>query len=275
MAKTFYNNLFKGIIGRAKNTFKNPHAEVNIDWFYLKYLKHLPADKIHTHKLFGNRTFFYGGPEYLHGLQEIFIEGVYNQVLPENAYVLDCGAHIGLSVLFLKRICQSANIVAFEPDIQNYSLIQKNISSHHLTGVTLKNEAVWIENTTLNFIQDGNMGSKIGTGSSAKTIKVPAIRLKDYLETKIDFLKLDIEGAEYNVIKDIQDKLHYVTNMFIEYHGTFSQNGELVEIFDIIDKAGFRFYIKEAANNYKHPFLPKETKSAYDLQLNIFCFRIL
>jgi hypothetical protein len=89
----------------------------------------------------------------------------------------------------------------------------------------------------------------------------------------VDFLKLDIEGAEYKVLKDITENLHYVTNMFVEYHGTFPQNNELVEIFEIISKAGFRFYIKEAANNYPYPFLPKPRKLDYDVQLNIFCFK--
>ena len=64
-----------------------------------------------------------------------------------------------------------------------------------------------------------------------------------------------------------------VNNMFVEYHGTFEQNNELLEIFDIILKAGFKFYIKEAANTYNHPFLRKKTEHDYDLQLNIFCFR--
>jgi hypothetical protein len=63
--------------------------------------------------------------------------------------------------------------------------------------------------------------------------------------------------------------------MFIEYHGSFAQNDELLEIFEIIVKSGFKFYIKEAAINYEHPFLQKQEKLNYDVQLNIFCFRNL
>ena len=275
MAKrtTFYSNIFKGIKQRAKNISNNPYSKININWFYLKYLKHLPADKIHSHKLFGHKTFFYGGPEYLHGMEEIFIEGVYKQDLPENANIIDCGGHIGLSVIYLKNIYPGANIIVFEPDMKNYSLLKKNISSHQLNNINARQEAVWVENTSLHFIQEGNMGSKIGNEISENTTEVKAIRLKDFLDKKIDFLKLDIEGAEYKVLKDIKENLHYVTNMFIEYHGTFSQNEELLEIFEIIVQSSFRFYIKEAANNYKHPFFPKQRELDYDVQLNIFCFR--
>ena len=67
----------------------------------------------------------------LHGVKEIFIEDVYYQQLPENAYILDCGAHIGLSVIYLKSICPSANIICFEPDNKNFELLQKNIASHN------------------------------------------------------------------------------------------------------------------------------------------------
>lgn len=269
---TFYANLFKGIAHRTKKIFYNPYSKVNVNWFYLKYLKHLPANKIHWHQLLHRKTFFNGGPEYLHGLHEIFLENIYNQKLPENAYILDCGAHIGLSVIYLKSICPSAHIVCFEPDKKNFDLLQKNISSHALKNIDAKNEAVWNENTMLNFLQEGNMSSKIDTLNANNTVKIKATRLKDYLNKKIDFLKLDIEGAEYKVVKDIEENLNQVDRMFIEYHGAFSQNNELVEIFKIISNAGFEFYIKEAAVNHPHPFLP-EKKSDYDIQLNIFCFK--
>jgi len=273
VSNSFYKNLFNGINSRIKKTINNPYKEVNINWFSLKYLKHIPADKIHSHKLLDHDTFFCGGPEYLHGLKEIFIDGVYNQQLPENAYIIDCGAHIGLSVIYLKSICPSGHIICFEPDAKNFDLLQKNISSHQLKNIEAREEAVWVENTTLNFIQDGNMGSKIGDTKSSNSVKVKAVRLKDFLNKKVDFLKLDIEGAEYEVLKDISGSLENIDKMFIEYHGTFEQNNELLEILDLVLKAGFKFYIKEAASVFDQPFLPKKHTGQYDLQLNMFCFK--
>lgn len=246
---------------------------MNINWLSLKYLKHLPANKIHSHKLFDHETFFYGGPEFLHGLKEIFVDDIYDQQLPENAYLLDCGAHIGMSVIYLKSICPGAHILCFEPDQKNYELLKKNISSHQLKDIDARNEAVWNENTSLDFIQEASMGSKIATNHTANTVSVKAIRLKDYLNEKIDFLKLDIEGAEYKVLKDIADNLQLVSKLFIEYHGKFSQNNEMLEIFSIIQNAGFQFYIKEATSVYDQPFLRKKSPVDYDIQLNIFCFR--
>lgn len=273
VSNSFNKNLFAGIKSRIKKTFHNPYRAVNINRISLKYLKHLPADKIHSHKLLQHQTFFYGGLEYLHGIKEIFLEGVYNQRFPENAYIIDCGAHVGLSVIYLKSICPTANIVCFEPDTKNFNLLEKNISSHHLKNVEAKKEAVWTENTSLTFIQDGNMGSKIGDNTSSNSVEVNATRLKDYLNKNVDFLKMDIEGAEYQVLKDITENLKNVNKMFIEYHGTFEKNNELLEIFDLVSNAGFKFYIKEAASIFEQPFLPKTAPTDYDLQLNIFCFK--
>src|SRR6185437_891473 len=263
-------NLINGINLRIKKSFSNPYKEINVNWFSLKYLKHVPADKIHSHQLLEHPTYFYGGSEYLQGLKEIFLEGVYKQTLPENSFIIDCGAHIGLSVIYLKNICPTARIICFEPDEKNFSLLQKNILSHHLENVDAKQEAIWDENTSLNFIQDGNMGSKIGETTSSHAVTVKAARLKDYLDEKVDFLKMDIEGAEYKVLKDISEKLENVEKMFIEYHGTFNQNKELLEIFEIILKKGFKFYIKEAASVFDQPFYSKNYSGEYDLQLNIF-----
>ncbi|MEO8855235.1 MAG: FkbM family methyltransferase [Ginsengibacter sp.] len=270
---SFIKNISVGVTKKFRSLWNNPYKKINLNWFLIKYLKHLPPDNIHFHKLLNHKTFFHGGPEYLHGLKEIFIDHIYNQQLPANAYIIDCGAHIGLSVIYLKSICLSAHIVCFEPDAKNFELLEKNIDSHKLKNIEAKNEAVWFENTSLNFIQDGNMGSKIGEAKSSHNVTVKATRLKDYLDKKVDFLKLDIEGAEYKVLKDISGSLVNVNKMFIEYHGTFDENNELLEIFEIVTKAGFKFYIKEATSVFDQPFLSKNYSGEYDLQLNIFCFR--
>jgi FkbM family methyltransferase len=230
---------------------------------------------LHSHKLFGHETWFVSGQEYLHGIKEIFIEEIYRQTLPPNAFILDCGANIGLSVIYLKKICPTATIIAFEPDPNNFELLQKNIASHDLQNVVLKNEAVWKEDTMLSFESEGTMSSKIVFDKETDRSKLTkAVRLKDHLNRKIDFLKIDIEGAEYQVLCDIGDNLSFVTNLFVEYHGMFGQISELSELFDLFSKKGFRYYIKEATPVYETPFLrDKKNSILYDIQLNIFCFR--
>ena len=66
-----------------------------------------------------------------------------------------------------------------------------------------------------------------------------------------------------------------VKALFLEYHGMFDQVRELTEIFQLIQQAGFIYYIKEAAEIYKSPFMASAAvqRPTYDVQLNIFCFR--
>lgn len=271
---SFLKNISTGISKKIKGVLANPYKEVNVSWIKLKYYKHLSAGKLRTHKLFGKPFYFYSPMELLHGLREIFIDKIYKQKLSEDPYIIDCGANIGMSVIYMKSLFPKARIIAFEPDETNFELLAKNIKSFGYSGVILRKEAVWIENTTLLFSNESSMGSKIETVNSAKTKEVQAVRLKDLMKEDIDFLKIDIEGAENAVLNDIADRLYFVKNMFLEYHGTFNQNNELVKMINIINEAGFNFYIKEAASIYDTPFdRIKNPNTSYDVQLNIFCFR--
>lgn len=272
--KSFGKNILHGIRGRLEKTFRNPYRVVNVDRFTLIRYKHLAPGKIRTHRLFGKEIAFLSSTELLHGFKEIFVDEIYKQELPAKPYIIDCGANIGLSVIYMKHLYPDAEILAFEPDEQNFNLLERNVRSFGFTDVVLKQEAVWVEDTILNFSSEGSMSSKIETRDNAVGTAVKATRLKNYLNRKIDFLKIDIEGAEFEVLKDIRENLHFVNNLFLEYHGAFSQNAELTSLFSIITDSGFNFYIKEATEVYKSPFQRvKKPGMPYDVQLNIFCFR--
>jgi len=272
--KSFFRNIIKGSKNKIKFILHNPYKKINLNWFKIKYYKHLSPGKIKTHILFGKKLSFFDPVQLVSGLTEIFIDEAYKMQLADCPYILDCGANIGLSVIYIKKQHPNAEIVAFEPDDMNYSLLAENMKSFGYTDVTIRKEAVWINNTQIYFSNEGSMSSKIERENSSNTTEVKAIRLKDFLTRKVDFLKIDIEGAEYTVLNDIAGELHFVKNMFLEYHGTFSQNAELTKLFSIISNCGFNYYIKEAAPLYHFPFLRTGTPSVgYDVQLNIFCFR--
>ena len=272
--KSFIKNIARGLQKRAAGIFSNPYKDVNVNWFTIKYYKHLPVGRIRVHRLFNHSLYFCSASELLHGLKEIFIEHIYKQEFSDNPYIIDCGANIGMSVIYMKQLYPQAEILAFEPDETNFELLTRNVASFGYTGVNLHKEAVWNENTTLSFSSESSMGSKIELNNAANTKEVKAVRLKDFLKREVDFLKIDIEGAEFTVLTDIGDSLQYVKNMFLEYHGTFDQNRELVKMINIVNDAGFNFYIKEAAPIYNTPFYrTKNPNTPYDVQLNIFCFR--
>ena len=273
--KSLLSNLVKGINQRVSKTFDNPYRDLNLGFFKLKYLKHLPAGVERQHQYKSGIIYYTNPQELLHGFDEIFIQEIYKIVLQPDCYIIDCGANIGLSVLYLKQLFPNAIIIAFEPDKNNFKLLTKNVASFQLPGVELREEAVWIENAMIGFKNEGSMSSKVDPNSK-ETTKVKACRLKDLLVKQVDFLKIDIEGAEYEVLKDIAESLFNVRNLFIEYHGSFGQNNELTHMFTILTNNGFNYYIKEATPVYKKPFFESSDqtiKRDWDVQLNIFCFR--
>lgn len=271
--KSFIRNILAGIYKRLRRPI-NPYKEVNLNWLTLKYYKHLPPGKLRRHRMLGKNLYFTSAPELLHGLKEIFIDKTYQQQLSQNPYIIDCGANIGLSVIYIKENHPTAQIVAFEPDEKNFMLLSKNIDSFGYKNVTIRKEAVWTKNTLLQFSNEGSMSSKIETGQPANAKQVTAIRLKDLLDKPVDFLKIDIEGAEFEVMCDLDEKLSFVKNLFLEYHGSFEQTSQLTKLFTILSKNGFSYYIKEATSIYKNPFTKKKDYLIpYDIQLNIFCFR--
>lgn len=270
---SFGKNILHGIRSRLGKMVENPYRKVNISLARRLYYKHLTPGKLRKHRLFGRGISYVSSTELLHGLKEIFIEEVYKQELPARPYIIDCGANIGLSVIYLKRLFPDAEIIAFEPDEQNFRLLQENIHAFGYAGIIARKEAVWIKNEMMSFSGKGSTESKL-LPDSDQPASVNAIRLKEIVNRKVDFLKIDIEGAEYAVINDLRESLHFVQHLFLEYHGNFNQNDQLNEIFSILTGSGFSYYIKEAASVYNTPFYRTgHAGILYDLQLNIFCFR--
>lgn len=278
MKSSLLTNLLSGIAFKYKQLNKAYYkSDFGLNIFDILYLKHLPKDDV-VKKIrlkFGD-VFYMSAADLHHSLIEIFEDKIYWQELKEHSYILDCGANIGLSAIYLKSICPTAAIECFEPDTKNFELLSRNIHSCRLANIHLHNAAVWKENTTLQFVNDGSLSSRVDNSlTNITSIKIDALRLKDFMTKEIDFLKIDIEGAEYEVLKDIEECLHFVKNFFLEYHGKFSENDQLLEMLDIVKRAGFKFYIREAGAVYKTPFTRKDDGMAriYDVQLNIFCFR--
>lgn len=213
---------------------------------------------------------------FLHSLDEIFGQDTYKFISnKDNPVIIDCGANIGLSVLYFNRLFPNATIIAFEPDEQIFQLLKKNITQINTNkNIQILKEAVWICDTELSFFSEGSLAGSSVTdfGKTNNVITVKAVDLKKYLTKKIDFLKIDIEGAENDVIFDIAPLLHNVENLFLEYHGLRDNPQNLGDILNLIKEQGFQYYIRVAADNMRLPFC-EEMTYAFNQQLNIFCYR--
>ncbi len=185
--------------------------------------------------------------------------------------IYDCGANIGTSVLYFKRMFPEAKVKAFEADPKILKILEQNISANKITNIETIGKAVWINDGGVEFSLEGADGSSI-FGKKNK-VKIASIRLKNFLdnEDRIDLLKMDIEGAEVEVIRDCNSSLKKAQHIFIEYHSFANDDQKLNELLQTLSHNGFRYFIKQEADR-KLPFINTKNKNnpAMDMQLNIF-----
>jgi FkbM family methyltransferase len=210
----------------------------------------------------------------VYGYEEIFEKDIYRfNPKSENILILDCGANIGLATVYFKMNYPKAKVISFEPDPKIYATLNKNIQSLELTDVETFQEAIWINNDGIEFNLEGGFSGRIPMDEEEnKRIKVKSKRLKDLLNQKVDLLKMDIEGAENSVVFDIQDSLHNVENIFIEYHSHHNEAQMLGEILNILKNKGYRYHI-QTVYGVEKPFVERSLMVGMELQLNIFGYR--
>lgn len=265
---------------RIYNTFVK-HLGVTFEEYY-SYAKNIQESGFNPSQtvLLGKKILKISNFQYLQCIMEIFVDEVYKfETTTPEPFIIDCGANMGLSTIYFKSIYPNAQVISFEADSQIMKLCKNNIEKFELKNVELVEAAVWTEDGHMKFLPNDTLGGKLEEGQdSEETIDVKTVRLKSYLNRKVDFLKMDIEGAEVAVLLDVKDQLSNVESLFVEYHSPRNQPEKLDLLLKVLKDAGFRFYIKEAAPLMNKPFIDyKKSKFKdipFDMQLNIFAYRL-
>lgn len=127
--------------------------------------------------------------------------------LKKGDFVIDCGAFLGAFTMYASKIVGDTGIViAFEPDTLNYKKLTDNIKLNKLTNVITLNKGVWSKNTTLKFNNKNSEESSLFFNDKTESVTdVHVVTLDDELEErgikKVDFIKMNIEGAEIEAVK--------------------------------------------------------------------------
>ena len=158
--------------------------------------------------------------------RDIFLKQVYQfNTKKDQPFIIDGGANIGMSVLYFKRLFPNAEIWAIEPNPTAFTLLQKNIFANQITGVTLFACALSEVEGKIDFYIPAQKGSLNGSVNSNYVpgilSQVDAKRLSDLIGSrKVDVVKMDIEGAENSVIKELYEHhvLGNIDQCILEYH---------------------------------------------------------
>jgi FkbM family methyltransferase len=144
--------------------------------------------------------------------------------------IFDCGANIGLATLFFKWMYPRSEIHAFEPDRVTFALLKRNVEANNLHDVHLYNAALSDSSGTADFhVDHANPGSVRMSLNYLRmpkdTITVETVALSAVIDMRlpdrdIDFLKVDVEGAEDVVLRDLATtgRLKTVRELLIEFH---------------------------------------------------------
>ncbi len=146
-----------------------------------------------------------------HIFSEIFIYECYPiDKSKSNQLIIDIGANVGFFTFYSLMKLKNAKIISIEADPKNYKVLKNNILSNNLKDrVQLLNKAVCSEKGKVKFYSSLNSAGwssiyrKRGAEKS-ELIHVDAITITDILSTlqnkTVDIMKIDIEGAEYDVL---------------------------------------------------------------------------
>jgi len=198
--------------------------------------------------------------------KETFIDGEYKFISKnKKPFIIDCGSHIGLSILYFKSIYPEAEILGFEPNPQNFEILQKNINENKLKDVKIINAALSSKDgkdtlrTSVNKKEPWTWGDTIvnniwGNEDKNKKIEVKTTRLSGYINKPVDLLKIDIEGSEQKVLEEIKDKLHFVKQINMEFHSTSTSKN--INNYKIVKKLlkDNLFKIKTFTKDIRFPF---------------------
>jgi len=157
--------------------------------------------------------------EGLQVIDEVFVLGQYSKGLESDSrVVVDVGAHIGtftlLAALTMKRRGAQGVVVSVEPVSINYTLLLNNVKLNRLEHyVKPIKAAVASRKTTLEV-------RWIGVKEKVQTITMHEIvdLIKKLGYSNIDLLKMDIEGAEIDVLLNNNSWLNHVNRIVMELH---------------------------------------------------------
>lgn len=181
-----------------------------------------------------------------------------NELDLKNKTVIDIGANLGIVSIILAKKNPGIKIYAFEPLIENYENLLKNIELNGIdkNTITVENKAVTKDGRNINMsINLNNRGGSsisdvisVNSSMSKANCGIESITLeniiKKYQINKIDLLKIDCEGSEYEILyntkEDILKNIDYLV-------GEFHENKDLTNEYDIDELCK---YIEKYVPNY-------------------------
>lgn len=194
-------------------------------------------------------------PNQTHALflvHEVFVQGAYDFAAAAPApRIIDCGANIGFSIFFFKARHPDCTITAFEPHPATFALLRSNLERSGIQGVEIRQLAVAEEEGSVALVcpedDPGSLSASISAGwTDGRPIPVSAVRLSSVIDGPVDLLKLDVEGAEYGVVRDLVETgaIAHVREAIIEFHEAPDEPRGAAGLRQLLETAGMVVHVQ-------------------------------
>lgn len=172
-------------------------------------------------------------------LRKAYIPSPDCEIRPDDI-VVDIGAHIGFFSIYAAEKARRGKVYAFEPVPENVRLLEENVKHNNLRNVIPIQKAVSGKSEKRDFIiSEGSVGGHsfaYEEGIQKNSVQVESVALDEWMEReniRIDFLKMDCEGAEYEILFNMKKEyLKKIQRISMEYHDIDKErNGESLQKF--------------------------------------------
>ena len=190
-----------------------------------------------------------------------FSEGevdVFRRALEPGQAVIEVGANIGAHTVFLaQQVGPSGSVLVFEPQRIVFQILCANLALNSITNVIAMQQAVGAESTVirvpqLDFYVDNNVGG-LELGQQTEGEMVVQVTLDGFRLPRCDFLKVDVEGMEEQVLHGAVDLIARCKPVIYVENDRRDKSESLIKF---IDSLGYRMYIHKPplynSDNFMH-----------------------
>jgi FkbM family methyltransferase len=157
-----------------------------------------------------------------YGIHEPMETALAEKEISKGNVVIDIGANIGYyTLIFARLVGESGKVFAFEPDPENFALLKKNVELNHYKNVVLIQKAASnVSGKAQLYLSKENKGDHriYNSHDGRESLEIETIKLDDYFKEfigKIDYIKMDIQGAEAMAIQGMSALLNFNKNVKI------------------------------------------------------------
>lgn len=194
--------------------------------------------------------------------KETFVNRFYEKYgtsLQDGWTIVDIGGGIGDFTIFAMKSFPNNRVLAFEPTLESFNLLNKNLSLNSVDQVQAFNKAIWSCNGQIELdMSQGEPGQftsqNVGQRNNLSKVLVPCMSLSEiFIEQNIkncDLMKIDAEGAEYPILYDTPDEVFAkIERIVMEYHDIDAQH-TVHELEKFLQTKGYR--VRSTVNVVHH-----------------------